>query len=247
MVYIGRNRIHLDEIVSTNNELKRLFLEADIEHGTLLTTSFQAGGKGQMGSGWESKYGLNFLGTYFFKPKIRLADIFTLNMISSLAVKETVAEFVNRVVEIKWPNDIVVEGRKVSGILVETKLYESEVEGAFIGIGLNINQLNFKKFKREATSLKKEIGKDVEIDSIIQRLNFHLQQFYSLYELKGYDFLNFLYHQDLYLKGEESAYRIGKDVRFLILQSVNKFGNAQFFNQKGKLEEFGLKEIEFLK
>ena len=74
-----------------------------------------------------------------------------------------------------------------------------------------------------------------------------MQQFHSLYELKGYDSLNFLYYQDLYLKGEESAYRIGKDVRFLILQSVNKFGNAQFFNQKGKLEEFGLKEIEFLK
>ena len=164
-MYIGKNRVHLDQIESTNNEVKRLFKEGKIESGTLLTTSFQTTGKGQMGSIWESAPKLNFLGTYLIQPKIDLQEVFVLNMISSLAVKETVADFLNQDVEIKWPNDIVVEGKKISGVLVETKIKEGNLKSAFLGIGLNINQLKFSIFEREATSLKKEKGsKSIDVD-----------------------------------------------------------------------------------
>lgn len=247
MMYVGANRVHLDETESTNKEVKELFLAGDLASGTLLTTSFQTDGKGQMGAVWESYPGLNFLGTYFLQPVMGLNEVFALNMISSLAVKETISDFVNRNVEIKWPNDILLEGRKISGILIETKIQEGKIKGAFIGIGININQLTFSKFGREATSLKKEKGIDCKIESVIQRLNRHVQQFYTLYKLKGYDSLNYLYHQELYLKGEECIYYVGKDTRYLTFQSVNKRGDAQFFNQNGKIEEFGFKQIRFSK
>ena len=246
-MYIGKNRVHLDQIESTNNEVKRLFKEGKIESGTLLTTSFQTTGKGQMGSVWESEPKLNFLGTYLLQPKIDLQEVFVLNMISSLAVKETVADFLNQNVEIKWPNDIVVEGKKISGVVVETKIKEGNLKSAFLGIGLKINQLKFSIFEREATSLKKEKGTHFEIESVIQCLNVHIQQFYALFKLKGYECINYLYHQDLYLKGKESMYRVGKDTRYLTFQSVNKLGDAQFFNQNGKIEEFSFKEIKFSK
>lgn len=247
MMYVGANRVHLDETESTNKEVKELFLVGDLVSGTLLTTSFQTDGKGQMGAVWESYPGLNFLGTYFLQPVMGLNEVFALNMISSLAVKETISDFVNRNVEIKWPNDILLEGRKISGILIETKIQEGKIKGAFIGIGININQLTFSKFGREATSLKKEKGIYCKIESVIQRLNRHVQQFYTLYKLKGYDSLNYLYHQELYLKGEECIYYVGKDTRYLTFQSVNKRGDAQFFNQDGKIEEFGFKQIKFSK
>ena len=246
-MYVGANRVHLDETESTNKEVKELFLVGDLASGTLLTTSFQTDGKGQMGAVWESYPGLNFLGTYFLQPVMGLNEVFALNMISSLAVKETISDFVNRNIEIKWPNDILLEGRKISGILIETKIQEGKIKGAFIGIGININQLTFSKFGREATSLKKEKGIDCKIESVIQRLNRHVQQFYTLYKLKGYDSLNYLYHQELYLKGEECIYYVGKDTRYLTFQSVNKRGDAQFFNQNGKIEEFGFKQIRFSK
>lgn len=246
-MYVGANRVHLDETESTNKEVKELFLVGDLVSGTLLTTSFQTDGKGQMGAVWESYPGLNFLGTYFLQPVMGLNEVFALNMISSLAVKETISDFVNRNVEIKWPNDILLEGRKISGILIETKIQEGKIKGAFIGIGININQLTFSKFGREATSLKKEKGIYCKIESVIQRLNRHVQQFYTLYKLKGYDSLNYLYHQELYLKGEECIYYVGKDTRYLTFQSVNKRGDAQFFNQDGKIEEFGFKQIKFSK
>ena len=56
-----------------------------------------------------------------------------------------------------------------------------------------------------------------------------------------------MYHKELYLKGEEHPFQVGKDIRYFTLQSVNKKGDLQMFNQYGKIEEFGLKQIEFLK
>lgn len=246
MIYIGRNRIHYSEIDSTNDELKRLFSEGKLEHGTLLTADFQSGGKGQMGEGWVSAKGKNFLGTFFLKPKLDLSEMFLLNMVMSLAVRETISELIKDPVEIKWPNDIVVNGKKIAGILIENKLKREGLSGVFLGLGLNVNQKNFPKFKRKATSIISEIGAEFDRESLIVLLNQNIQQFYSLYKSKGYETINFLYHKELYLKGIEHAFAVGKDTRYLTLQSVNKNGDLQLFNQFGKIEEFGLKQIDFL-
>ncbi len=246
MIYFGKNRIHYTEVDSTNEELKRLFSKKELENGTLLTADFQSGGKGQMGSSWISSHGKNFLGTFFFNPNIPPNEVFVLNMIVSLALKETVAEFVKGKVEIKWPNDIVVNRNKIAGILIENKFKNNELVGSFLGIGLNLNQKSFQKFARSVTSIAKEVGYLVNHENIISRMCFHIQQFYSLYQLKGFTTINFMYQQDLYLKGEEQNFKVGKYTRYLTLQSVSKKGDLQLFNQSGKIEEFGLKEIQFL-
>jgi biotin-(acetyl-CoA carboxylase) ligase len=109
-----------------------------------------------------------------------------------------------------------------------------------------LNQQSFDKFRRPGTSLIKQGVTLKNREEIVERICFHLQQFYSLYNLKGFETINFLYHQELYLKGEEHAYLVGKETRFFTLQSVNKQGDLQLFNHFGKLEEFGLKAIQFL-
>ena len=246
MIYFGKNRIHCAEVDSTNEELKRLFSTKELENGTLLTADFQTGGKGQMGSSWKSDKGKNLLGTFFLKPSIPLEEVFVLNMLISLALFETISDHVEGKVEIKWPNDIVVNRKKIAGVLIENKFSNGKLVAAFLGIGLNLNQKSFEKYGRLGTSLIKEVGFSVNQESIISRICFHIQQFYSLYQLKGYETVNFIYHQELYLKGEEHKYKVGKDTRYLTLQSVNKQGDLQLFNQFGKIEEFGLKEIQFL-
>jgi|TARA_B110000259_G_scaffold44326_2_gene51355 BirA family biotin operon repressor/biotin-[acetyl-CoA-carboxylase] ligase len=247
MIYIGKNRIHYSEIDSTNSELKRLFSTEEIVEGTLLTTNFQSSGQGQRGKGWESALGANFLGTYLLTPNINPREVFILNIIASLAVKETITELTQLEVSIKWPNDIVVNGAKIAGILVDNKILASKVVASFIGIGLNLNQLKFSNFSRSATSVRKLIDKKVEIEAVVEKLNFHIQQFYSLYKLKGFETLNFLYHQDLYLKGDKHLYEVETGIKEFILQSVSKEGRLQLFNHSGEIEVFGIKEITFLK
>jgi len=247
MIYIGKNRIHYSEIDSTNSELKRIFATEEITEGTLLTTNFQSSGQGQRGESWESAPGANFLGTYLLNPNINPREVFVLNIIASLAVKETIAELTQSEVSIKWPNDIIVNGAKIAGILVDNKIISSKIVASFIGIGLNINQLEFSDFPRSATSIRKIIHKKVENESVIQKLNFHIQQFYSLFNLKGFETLNFLYHQNLYLKGESQFYEVETGIKKFTLQSVNKEGCLQLFNNSGEIEVFGIKEITFLK
>ena len=247
MIYIGENRIHYSEIDSTNSELKRLFSTEEILEGTLLTADFQSSGQGQRGKCWESVLGANFLGTYLLTPNINPREVFVLNIIASLAVKETITELTQSEVSIKWPNDIVVNGAKISGILVDNKITASKVVASFIGIGLNMNQLEFRSFSRVATSIRKLIHKKIEIEVVIQKLNLHIQQFYSLYKLKGFETLNFLYHQDLYLKGDKHLYEVETGIKEFILQSVNMEGRLQLFNDSGEIEVFGIKDIKFLK
>ena len=246
MIFVGKNRIHYQVVDSTNEELKRLFSEGETEEGTLVTAGFQEGGKGQMGAGWLSEPDQNFLGTYFLKPNIELEEVFALNMVVSLAVREAVEEFVKGKVEIKWPNDIVVDGKKISGVLIENKLFKGELLGVFTGIGLNVNQVSFPELKRTCTSLSLEIGADIDLEVVTSRLSFHLQQFLSLFETKGFASISYLYHQELYQKGEEHPYKVGKDTRYFTLQAVDKLGDLQLYNQFGKLESFALKQIEFL-
>lgn len=247
MIYIGKNRIHYSEIDSTNSELKRIYSTEEITEGTLLTTNFQSSGQGQRGESWESAPGANFLGTYLLTPNINPREVFVLNIIASLAVKETIAELTQSEVSIKWPNDIIVNGAKIAGILVDNKIISSKIVTSFIGIGLNINQLEFSDFPRSATSIRKLIHKKVKNESVTQKLNFHIQQFYSLYNLKGFETLNFLYHQNLYLKGESQFYEVETGTKKFTLQSVNKEGCLQLFNNSGEIEVFGIKEITFLK
>ena len=246
MVYFGKNRVHCTKVDSTNDELKRIFSQEDLENGTLLTAEFQTGGKGQMGSKWESEYANNFLGTFFLRSSIPSSELFALNMMASLAILETVKELVKKDVEIKWPNDVLVKGEKIAGVLIENKYKNGSLIGSFLGIGLNLNQQSFDKFRRAGTSLIKQGVTLKNREEVVERICFHLQQFYSLYNIKGFETINFLYHQELYLKGEEHAYLVGKETRFFTLQSVNKQGDLQLFNQFGKLEEFGLKAIQFL-
>lgn len=246
MIYIGKNRIHYTVVESTNEALKGLFNKEELEEGTLFTTDFQEGGKGQMGAGWKSDEGQNFLGTFLLRAKLPVETSFVLNMITSLAVRETIAEFVKETVEIKWPNDIVINGEKCSGILIENKVNSNGILASFIGVGLNVNQFDFPDFDRKATSIGKAAGEKVSLDEVTVRLCFHLQQFYALYKVKGFDTISFLYHKELYLKGEDCTYKVDGITRKLILQSVHKNGDLQLFNENGKIEAYGLKTIKFL-
>ena len=99
MVFFGKNRIHYPKVDSTNEELKRLFSISELENGTLLTADFQTDGKGQMGSRWSSIVGENFLGTFYLKSTFSLSEVFVLNMMVSLALRESVSEFVRGAVE----------------------------------------------------------------------------------------------------------------------------------------------------
>lgn len=243
MNYIGKNRFFLKETSSTNDALKNI--EAVLQEGDVCYCESQTGGKGQRGASWESVAGKNLTCTFYLKPEISIDEIFGLNMLVSLSVHAVVEELLNAEAQIKWPNDILINGKKIAGILIENKVKNNVVFESYIGIGLNVNQGDFSAFKRPATSIFLESGTEILITKVLDLLSIHLQQFYSLYKLKGYKTISFLYHRFLYLKGQQATFMVKGELIKLVIQSVNKKGLLETFDEEGKVLRFDLKEIEF--
>ena len=133
------NLIHLPSTRSTNTYLKEL-LEKDpsTEAYTIVSTDEQTGGRGQKGNTWESKPGQNLTISILLRPDMNAAPKarnFDLNIVASLAVRDVLAEHLTRSkVEVKWPNDILVNHKKVAGILIENEFEGSELTLSLIHI-----------------------------------------------------------------------------------------------------------------
>lgn len=244
MNFIGSHRIKLSEIDSTNSELKVRAKSSSLPEGTLLHADCQPKGRGQRGEHWESADYKNFTGTFYLKPKLEGSSAFALNIIASLAARETVSDYGIENVKIKWPNDILINGKKVAGILVENALKGNLIEECYIGFGININQLAFSNFKREATSLAIELNREVGIEEFVTKLSIHLQQFYMLFKTKGMQPLKYLYLTELYLRNEWSDFAVPELIKGKII-GVTPEGFLSLETEQGQLKKFDLKEIRF--
>lgn len=151
-------KIFFDEINSTNTYLIENYKKYD--PFTVIISNKQNQGRGQKDNKWESEIG----GLYFsvlLKPYI--VNPLT-SLIAGLSVLETLKTFSNKKFKIKWPNDILIDNKKISGILVESKFQNNKIEYLVIGVGININQDNLLD---NAVSLKKLENKDFLISDIL--------------------------------------------------------------------------------
>ena len=142
---LGKVLIHLSNTQSTNDYIANMVTKNRPLSGTVVSTDFQSYGKGQFGNKWQSEAGKNLLLSVYIRPKdLKAADSFLLNIASTLAICTLLDHTVGRgIATIKWPNDILANGRKIAGILIQNSLSGQKVSDTIIGIGLNINQTQF--------------------------------------------------------------------------------------------------------
>lgn len=141
--------IHLDTVDSTNDYLKRALLDRpDLPEYTVITAREQSAGRGQRGHRWDARPGENLTLTLLLRPATLLEDggsLFDLNILTALAVRETLIDHLGLpdAIKVKWPNDILVEGRKICGILIENSFLADRLDASIIGIGINVLQEHF--------------------------------------------------------------------------------------------------------
>lgn len=170
--------IRLKELDSTNNYMKNLVREQHPEEGSLITTDFQIGGRGQMGNGWYSERGKNLLFSLLIYPvDVPANEQFIISRIASLAVKNTLDQFTDDI-RIKWPNDIYWKDRKIAGILIENDIQGRNITNSVIGVGININQDVFPEDLPNPVSLKQIVGSEQDRDYI---LDIFIREFFLLY------------------------------------------------------------------
>lgn len=186
-----KNIIYYDVLDSTNSFLKEIVRKNEISESMIIVANFQNKGVGQRNSSWESKKNKNLLFSMFLSnDNLKSSLISYLNIITSLSIVHTLKKYIdNEDIKIKPPNDILLNNKKISGILIETKISKNYFKEIIIGVGVNINQKNFSFKGYEPTSLihhtQKKINRKIFLNSFIVKFNI----FYDLFLSKDYEYL----------------------------------------------------------
>lgn len=233
----------MQRVDSTNIYASKLIAEKNAQNKTVIFAHEQFAGKGQKNSAWESKSHLNLtFSIIFFPKKITAQQVFQLNKVISLAVRQYVSEKLpSSKVQVKWPNDILVNRKKIAGILVENQINADKIASSVIGIGLNVNQKQFARF--EATSLFLETER--LFNTREELLKFLVIIDLYLENLSQKSAIDSEYLANLYLLNELAEFQIGQDKTKATICGVDEFGRLSL-QIDDKFRHFDIKELRFL-
>ncbi|UCH31195.1 MAG: biotin--[acetyl-CoA-carboxylase] ligase [Candidatus Bathyarchaeota archaeon] len=170
-----------EDVSSTNKVAKQLARRNDGDKVVILAET-QTKGKGRLGRRWFSPKGGLWL-SIILRPEIRVKEALRLTFIAALAVVETVKTMYGLKTEIKWPNDVLINGKKLCGILTEASVEHGIVKFVVIGLGINVNiglELFPKQLKSTVTSIKHEVGSEVKRAALLTNLLQNFEQNYTL-------------------------------------------------------------------
>ena len=238
--------IKLNATDSTNNYLKQLILESSLDDFSVVLANHQTNGRGQRGSRWLSEKGKNLTFSVLKKNiSLKINQQFLLNIIVSLSIVKTLEGFNIPNLAIKWPNDILSDHNKISGILIENLIKNKHIEYAIIGIGLNVNQDKFEGLHK-VSSLKNIMPLAVNKDELLTMIINKLKMYFKMNSENGSGFLNSEYESYLFRKDKASTFSSLDNSMFTgIIRGVSDSGKLcvqmEDFNK-----EFDLKELKLL-
>ncbi len=249
---------------------------------TSVRAEFQTAGRGQAGNTWWASAGENLLFSIILFPNLAASEIFWLTQAASVGICAGLSSLSNFTrclkplptglaspssvagLRIKWPNDIYLDGKKIGGMLVQNSWQGQQLQWSIVGLGLNINALNFPaSLTASATSLRLAasqqrlndeetlVGLAAPFDRVLifKQLLEAVEATYQTYLVpKNFAALATAYHQQLYRLGENHPYRRMENGSTFTarLEGVNEQGLLQLLHPNGQLELFDLKSIAFL-
>lgn len=238
--------IHIRETNSTNNYLKELLQTQNVDEGTVVWADFQSAGKGQRGNGWESEAGKNILFSIVLFPGfIKAGEQFILSQIVSLAVANCLQEYTEGI-SIKWPNDIYWNEKKICGILLENTILEDNIGHSVAGIGININQENFRSDAPNPVSLKQITNRDYNLEEILKTVVDNINVYYQQIKIGKTDSLIKQYKESLFRKDGYHLYNDGISDFLARIQDVDSSGILILKTKEGEERHFAFKEVKYI-
>ncbi len=237
--------IKLSAIPSTNSYLKQLAKESVLEDETVVLTNRQISGRGQMGNGWVSKEGKALHLVCLSIWKSENSNVY-ISMAVSLAIIEGLKCLNIPKLAIKWPNDILAANGKIGGILIENVLEGSSVKYSIIGIGLNVNEIDFPNLPT-AGSLKLETGKTFQLEEVLDTILKSISK--NLKNLSTKDFFEMKknYENNLFRKEMVSVFENPAGSQFNgIIKGVSDSGELLVETENNSLQKFQLKEVRLI-
>ena len=259
---------HLQQIDSTNAYLQRMQQEVDIRNW-MVSADEQTAGKGMGSNGWESEAGKNLIFSlaldmsflpaerqFLLSEAVALGIIEVLDKVlsSSFEGMSFPAEAVRmesmpskhlEKLHIKWPNDIYYDNHKLAGILINSTIKANMMDISIIGIGLNVNQMQFKDWPTHPISLKQITGKEFDLQSLLEQV---AGSIYNKVEILKTNPTNIEqeYLKRLFRYRTWADYEVDGKVLRLFMMGIDAFGRLQMIDVENKMYLFDIKEIKFL-
>ena len=244
---IGNNIIRLDSVDSTNNYAAKLINQPNIPFGTVIMSRFQTSGKGQRASNWISSKNENLLFSFILDTSfLNSAYVFKLSKAVSISLKIALSEIVSNDISIKWPNDIFVDSCKIAGILIENQWAASSLKSSIIGVGLNVNQIEFDS-SFSATSLRLLTKSEHIIDDVLKTIIKYLNIYFEVLKKGSFSLIDEMYLNYLLKFHEWSKYKsLNGEVFEGKITGVSKNGLLSVEDRSGQVKNYDLKEINFV-
>jgi BirA family transcriptional regulator, biotin operon repressor / biotin---[acetyl-CoA-carboxylase] ligase len=204
--FIGKV-IHYEETVDSTQKIAHLLSHEGAVEGTVVIAEEQTGGRGRMDRVWHSPKSTGVWMSLILRPKIPLQRAPQLTLLTAVAIVQAIQEITTLTPQIKWPNDILIEQQKVTGILTELQADADRIISVIIGMGLNVNQTedDFPPALRDiATSLRVKEGKEIDRADLIKVIFHKFETLYMIFLEKGFYPIKLLW--------ESYAISIGKDI-----------------------------------
>ena len=237
------NLIHLSTIDSTNNYAANLLKETNVVNGTTILTKRQEFGRGQRGNSWHTESGKNLILSTIIFPKLKNQYVFHLNIIVSLSVEKTLNDL-GIVAKVKWPNDIYINNRKVAGILIENQIQGGLISSSIIGLGLNVNQLNFPS-EINATSIALEKGCEFDLMDIFNQFFGYLDFYCDHLMTSNFKLLLKRYYDVLFQFKETCSYEDENGLFKGEISGIDSSGRLIIQTSEGQ-RTYSLKEVKYL-
>ncbi|MFM1877066.1 MAG: hypothetical protein RL266_2803 [Bacteroidota bacterium] len=234
-LFIGSTVIRLERVDSSNNYARALIRDKMPIEGTLVLADEQLEGRGQRSNKWYSEPELNFTGSYILRPAFLAAkDQFMLSASVALAVLDLISEILQEeTVKIKWPNDVLVNGKKIAGILIENSLRGNNLDNSIVGIGINVNQTGFAE-GLNATSLKATSNKEFDLDELISVLNSKLEKRYLQLRQGQHQPILSQFNQNLFGFDEEKMLTVNGNEGIFRILGARPSGELQLEDPNGR-------------
>jgi len=231
---------------STNHYAAALLGENLPHDGTLIVAQEQTSGRGLERNVWESEPGKNLTFSLIKYPHFLMPELqFYLNIVTCLAIFELVNDALpKKRVFIKWPNDIYIDHKKISGILINNQISGSTLQSSIIGVGININQMQFYSDAPNPVSLRQLTGIEYDLDICLQQFISAFEKYYNILENNELNSLLDLYLKNMYLFGLRKEYVIRGGLVYGSIIGIDEYGQLQI-ETDDRIYSCQLKEVQF--
>ncbi|MEH7109315.1 biotin--[acetyl-CoA-carboxylase] ligase [Bacillus sp. JJ1764] len=227
--FIGKN-IYYQETVDSTQKIANQLASSDSPEGTVVIAEEQKSGKGRMNRKWHSPKYTGIWMSLILRPNIQLIKAPQLTLLTAVAIVQAIEETTGIVPEIKWPNDLLVNGKKITGILTELQAEADRIHSIIIGMGINVNQKKEdfpEDIQKIASSLYIEKGETVSRANLIRNICKHFEKLYIIYLNQGFLPIKILW--------ESYAVSIGRTIRARTITNVIE-GKALGITDEGVLK-----------